>query len=30
VIAGHCGSNPQPTWIDQSPFGTVWLSRGRF
>ena len=30
VLAGHCGTNPQPTWIDQSPFGTVWLSRGRF
>ena len=30
VIVGHCGSSPGPTWIDQSPFGTVWLSRGRF
>ena len=30
VIAGHCGVNPQPTWIDQSALGTVWLSRGRF
>jgi hypothetical protein len=30
IIGGHCGSNPVPTWIDQSALGTVWMSRGRF
>jgi hypothetical protein len=30
VIGGHCGPNPVPVWFDQTAFGTVWLSRGRF
>jgi hypothetical protein len=36
VIGGHCGSNPQPTWIDVTEAtyngGTIgrWISRGRF
>jgi len=36
VIAGHCGSNPQPAWIDQTAAtrsaGSLgrWTGRGRF
>ncbi|MCC7126989.1 MAG: hypothetical protein IT178_19240, partial [Acidobacteria bacterium] len=36
VLAGHCGSNPVPAWIDQTEAtragGTIgrWISRGRF
>ena len=30
VIAGHCGSNPQPSNLDMTEFGGIWLTRGRF
>jgi hypothetical protein len=35
VISGHCGANPQPTWIDvtdlsPSGAGAAWTSRGQF
>jgi hypothetical protein len=30
VIAGHCGSNPQPANLDMTEFGGIWLTRGRF
>jgi hypothetical protein len=30
IMAGHCGPNPQPAWIDVSDLGTLWVSRGRF
>ena len=30
VIAGHCGSNPQPNNLDMTEFGGIWLTRGRF
>ena len=31
VISGHCGSSPQPSWIDVTPFGLGrWTGRGRF
>ena len=36
TISGHCGSNPSPTWIDQTEAtrngGAIgrWTSRGRF
>jgi Bacterial Ig-like domain (group 2) len=30
IMLGHCGSNPQPAWIDVSDLGTLWTSRGRF
>ena len=30
VIAGHCGTNPQPNNLDMTEFGGIWLTRGRF
>ena len=30
IMVGHCGTNPQPAWIDVSDLGTLWVSRGRF
>lgn len=30
IIGGHCGPTPSPVWFDQTPLGTIWLTRGRF
>jgi hypothetical protein len=30
IMAGHCGPNPGPSWIDVTNLGVLWISRGKF
>ena len=30
IMGSHCGSNPQPAWLEVTDLGVMWISRGKF